>query len=805
METHTASVNITGLGEVTKGVIINSIQYSYGTQPSQLSASIPAIGAVTSSPAGYLPENWSNVSKTGESGDETKETEIKASIDDSTVFGGIVTGMSYSLSESGERYNITALDYRILLKRVAIVAEYNNKDNPISLPTPQKKEEYPRWTAWGMITDIFSTALSLGSIPTSLAPTVYIDDPEGYFGKGSICIKPPAINIGPISFNGCSALDAIQTIIQKVGSYRMYMNPEKILWITKKSNISDTQISCTTGKGKGATNYNVISYNLNKSINRTSAVLVKGVKRYFSGQTSISLDTFPSSSNVAFDGGWNEKSKCYNVGLELTPDWGSSDIQKILKSKAIVTSHDGKTFTPKVVTSWNKASDEKTLLSPKTTRDMTVMESIVAFKKYGSLFSVNTHNLFQRWRAMINGVPLSLWDNSLYECTTDETSSLLGHKVFRELGGEEEGDINVKDDFGRPQKDIKLGVDILYEIVTRTWIEENTKKYRSYIVRANSSQYDIDYEKGIIYFKDPIYCDRDTEMFWVIVPYKMIKVSDTTENPSPFQYEGQDWIEISKLTEDSLIQQEGYLGPLTLDNGDYWIPRVWATFYYKPTNYSLNNITWEGQDQGGESEGFLVQYAKENNYVLVSSTEGIPSIMKVINTDKIWEEDIITGTKKGYWSTSLGPIVGENTDKVSRWRTYVFYHRDERPDMVEQGKAALDPDVIVTGNIKIRGTNLIGPGKDLGVASLSGFPYSGDICIMGANTSFTESGYTTTLELGEESFKLGRDPEKLISKRIETEYEAKKTISTTAKGNAFAGTEVSAEAAVEKHRYAGDP
>ena len=139
------------------------------------------------------------------------------------------------------------------------------------------------------------------------------------------------------------------------------------------------------------------------------------------------------------------------------------------------------------------------------------------------------------------------------------------------------------------------------------------------------------------------------------------------------------------------------------------------------------------------------------------------SKMYAINSDKIFEVDE-SDKEKGYYITA-NPVGPERFAET----TYVFYHRDDRKEMVKAAQQYLEPNKTYSGTVKIVGTPNIALGPNLGKAILSGhLKYSGEAFIEGANLSFTDNGFLVTLELEKERFRLGREPEAERKRKIDT-------------------------------------
>lgn len=770
--------------------IIQSIQYNYGTQPSQATLSIPIIDAYTIS----LPKELQNINKTQDISLQQKDYAITISIDKTKVFGGIITDLSYNFSESGHTILINALDYRVLLFRCAMFGEYNNKDNPASLPHLSSKElnEYkPRWTATYILNDILSTFISLNG-------TLHFYDPEKlginlklaisdtkYFGEGNILkANSSEIEIGSTVFNGQSILEAMQTVIQQVGNYRLYCDPDATLWVTRAGD-STKEINCSFAE-------NVISYDLNESVVRNTSVLVKGKKYYFSGQKEISLETdnnkFPNILIPSYSASWSYEKKKFIVGYELTPGWTDltgDNLQSELNQPYIVALPDtGDKITPMVVEEWQLANDGKTIVGIKKAREMTVAEGVFfpfSFMLEGGIIYKPNFGIFQKWIAKDkNGSRIGLWRDNLFSGTTQDLIEKNGkfYRAFKKLSKNEAGDIieedieqDLNDILGQKLgREINIGPDILVEKLV-IWED----KVKGTIIRPSNDEYTIDYLKGEVNFKRPVGGLAST--LSVILPYKYLSKYSFISNKHDLivkSYNSEDFVVYTQSFADRASQSMKNLkaAPLSFplpyilnkkDNTNiYWIPRVWATFYYERPE-DLSNLTWTKQ-QTDENSEYDVWYAEEENYVLVQ-LKNLKSASKMyaINSDKIFEVDE-SDKEKGYYITA-NPVGSERFAET----TYVFYHRDDRKEMAKAAQQYLEPNKLYSGTIKIVGTPNIALGPNLGKAILSGhLRYSGEAFIEGANLSFTDNGFLVTLELEKERFRLGREPEAERKRKIDT-------------------------------------
>jgi len=804
IRTHDVKVTLNELGVAatgfaSKGITVQSIQYNYGTQPNQVNLSIPIVDEnVISMPSeissiltktGLLIQEWSSINL------NEKDYEVAIFIDDTKVFGGIVTDVSYSFSEAGHIMNITALDYRILLTRTTFFGEYNNKDNPASLPTPEQPEETiykPRWTAEYILQDIFyahvqlKNRLNLYNKDLSLS----IADENGYFGAGENWIKigSNAVDVGPIVFSGQTTLEAIQMVIQKVGNYKLFCDPDGKLWVTKAGSRHKI-ISCNFGR-------DVVSYDLSESANRNTSVLIKGTKYYFSGQKEISLleDSFPNIVVPHISSGWVPSKNAFIVGMELTPSWtsatGDAFYQELAEPYVITIPDTGQKIAPLVVEEWEMSGDGKTYKNPSKVRPMTQAEGaflgINLMLEGGIVYNLGASGIFRRWQALKNGERIGLWRKVLFEGTThdltDDGVPILSK--LNESGEEENITLDTTDPFGQKlEREVSIGVDILYEMLYRDGDE-----VKGTIVRADPSSYTIDYLKGEVIFKEPITSCMNTIAILLPAKYKSrYDYISGSVDIREYTWKGENYILFTpgskSIQDDDILKkfqlltkvfaQPYVIGDLGDGKPKYWVPRVWATFYYKK-DVPFASLTWTSQEQ--DDPDIDVFYAEEDNYVLIRAKQDGGSLsssrMHAISTDKVWEADENNNplnSQKGYYTEVGTPLVGSKATKdIFAETTYVFRHRDERGDMVKLGKEHLEIERKITGTVKLAGTADIALGPNLGKAVLSGHDrYSGEAFIEGANLSLTESGFFVTLELERERFRLGREPEEERKRKID--------------------------------------
>jgi len=815
MDVQTFEVKVkVGVGRISwspvKGVIIKSIDYSYGTQPSKILISIPLIDENTIS----MPPELGNIQQGGAqfTYHGTKQIQtlpvgegectIEVSINDAKVFGGIVTDASLSFSEQGHLMEISASDYRILLTRAVFYGEYNNKDNPFSLPVIEELESssdqntkyIPRYTASYIIRQImqaynnFNNTLNL----TNKILSLQIYDPDGYLGGEEDIIKvgSNAVETGPLVFDGQNCLEAIQMVLQAVGNYRLYCDPEGVIHISKAGQ-STKIIQCKFGE-------NVVNYNLSKTINRITSVLVKGEKYRFSGQEEVELDTdddnFPNVLIKEFSGGWSEEKGKFIVGMQLSPGWTDSlnPYYELEQPYTITLPGTDKKISPLVVEKWKMASDGKTIIGVESARPMTIAEGAFFTPRLilrGGAVYIPESDVFRRWVIKdIYGRRVGLLRESLFEGTTQDKDS-NGNPILGELSEEtiESIAINTEDPFEeRLAREVSIGIDILVE---HLWYDPREGKIKGTIIRPSKEDYTIDYLRGEIYFRDPIkvFGFRVSEdIKGILLPYEYIdkysyisnrdEVSTISYNNEKFveYFSSQGTGELSgSLMKDLEAMPRVFVTPYKKD-GVYWIPRVWATFYYKE-EAELPEINWIKQET--DDKDVEIYYSDKGNYVLVQIHRGHPGIalkpastMAFFTSDKVWEE---AEGELGYY-VHVGSPLTKAVALQDRYveKTYVFRHRDERDEMVKMAKAKLEPEKVYSGTIQLAVFQKdIASGPNLGIAELSNHPkYSGRSFIESANLQLTERGFFITLELGQERFRLGKTPEQERKRKIDVYY-----------------------------------
>lgn len=745
---------------------LQRIRFSYGTQPSSAEFRIPDwTTAEHEDESLWLPpKGLKNVGDI----DIALGTLVNIAIKKKEVFEGYVTDISRDISESGKWFNIIAMDPRIQLKGVPIVGEYNNDNDFTTLPPSATANQKPHWSAKHIIGDILMQ-IAHAKAPTSIGGVMFPTNIEGIFGTEEI-VTGGAIDPGHIRFDGQDALQSLMTIVQALGNFDLYYSvAHKNMIIIIQRGQSENRITLKFGTGdKPAKKANVISSNLTTSVKSVyTAILVRGLaKETFSEQQRIG-GYFHTNQSDGFVGGGE-----FIVGKELTPDWTLGVINPDAKKAAALLSlrePRGKIrvpgsenfFQPIVIDSAAQlqvADDGRTVIGGGG-RPMEVAEAIFFGSQYlphSPFYPSSLEGMMQVWGAFGRDIDtgkwqrMGQWSENLADGRTDYTywDGTSWQPVFtknRELytGGE------------FFQKDITIPIDILVEDL---YCPEGPGGYPQITIRRPSKdEYTIDRKVGRVKFKDPASIIPVVPKY-VFVPREMY--SGITNRNHVLFWHNREYTAISLSGGDAAMKISTINLPFKYTN-NYWIPRVWATFYHHKIVHPWK-LTWEeGVVRNLSGKAMTIYKAKEDNVVLIVLNEameaGFPMRVKSYFIEKKWR----SGAEKG--EIARCSVAGESVADLRPSSTSVeiitqeFKHIDEREEMAELGAYSLieSNSSMLTQSITIRGDASIGAGMDLGTVVINKV----DFFAASAEHTFPE-GFKTTLELTYEKFYPGRTPDR---------------------------------------------
>lgn len=750
---------------------LQRIRFSYGTQPSSAEFRIPDwMTAGKENESLWLP---SKGFENAEGMDIALGTPVNITIEEKEVFEGYITDISRDISESGKWFNVIVMDPRIQLMGVPIVGEYNNDNDFSTLPPEAGPEQKPHWSAKHIIGDILMQIAS-AKAPTSIGGVMYPTNVEGIFGTQEI-VADEAIDPGHIKFDGQDALQSLMTIVQALGNFDLYYSvAHKNMIIIVQRGISENQVTLKFGSGQElAKNVNVVSSNLTTSVKSVyTAILVRGLpKETFSEQQRIG-GYFHTNQSDGFI-----KEGEFIIGKELTPDWTptgvSGDNPVAKRAAALMSLKDprGKIrvagsenfFQPVVIDDASKelqvADDGRTIIGMEGGRPMEVAEAVFFGSQYlphSPFHPSSLEGIMQVWGAFgyDSGTGkwqrMGQWSENLADGRTDYTywDGEKWQPVFTKnqqlyTGGE------------FFQKDITIPIDILVEDL---YCPEGPGDYPQITIRRPSKdEYTIDRKTGRVKFKDPASIIPVVPKY-VFVPKEMY--SGRTNQNHVLLWHNEEYNAISLTGKDAAMKISTINLPFKYKN-DYWIPRVWATFYYHKIVHPWK-LTWgEGEihDFGGKQ--MTIYKAQEDNVVLIVLNEaieaGFPMRVKSYSIEKKWR----SGAEKG--EIARCSVAGESVADLRPSSTSVevitqeFEHIDEREEMAELGAYSLIEanSSMLTQSITIRGNASMGAGMDLGTVVVD------EVCffIASAEHVFPE-GFKTTLELTYEKFYPGRTPDR---------------------------------------------